>query len=363
LRPFRSLSLVELVAKLLEIELPRANDQPTGSALSSTEGVAIDDDDEPGELLLDIAVEEPMDVSRPDPAPAASHVARPLDRARDGAEDTRAFSPGALTELWQRVKARRQSPVPQPMASGEGALSPRSLADALDAFHQSQTSGELWLQNGNARRVLFLRRGVIAGARSNIEGEDLLGLARKQGLIADTDVVAVREDLKKGARKNVLEALLARGLLAEASLQRLVQEHTRLVALRSFAWQVGSLRVTFEGRAAREPVVGRVPVADIIVRGILLTETDDALAHAAPDDARFTPSTDAGHGLNDLALSAAEARVVVSMDGTKTISDLTILFPEASPRLIRGLAAGLYCVGLVRFAGWGAASARRISYF
>ena len=57
----------------------------------------------------------------------------------------------------------------------------------LDAFHQSQTTGELWLQNGKARRVLFLRRGVIAGARSNVEGEDgyldKVGLARLRALM------------------------------------------------------------------------------------------------------------------------------------------------------------------------------------
>jgi DNA-binding NtrC family response regulator len=53
----------------------------------------------------------------------------------------------------------------------------------------------------------------------------------EQDLIDASDVLTVRDDLKKGARKNVLDALLARGLLAEPDLQRLVQEHTRLVAL------------------------------------------------------------------------------------------------------------------------------------
>ena len=52
------------------------------------------------------------------------------------------------------------------------------------------------------------------------------------------------------------------------------------------------------------------------------------------------------------------------MDGTKTIKVLVTLFsPGISERTIRGLAAGLLCLNLVRFAGWGPAEARRISFF
>jgi len=51
------------------------------------------------------------------------------------------------------------------------------------------------------------------------------------------------------------------------------------------------------------------------------------------------------------------------MDGTKTISDLATLFDKVPERMLRGLAAGLLCIGLVRFSGWGESSARRISFF
>ena len=246
----------------------------------------------------------------------------------------------------------------------EGQLSPRALADMLDAFHQSQTTGELWLQNGRARRVLLLRRGVIVGARSNIETEDLATLAVRKGALDVEQFTLIRDDVVSGQQRTVVDSVLARGLLGEELLRSLVADHARRIALGAFKWQEGTMKVTLEGRAAREPVPVRVPVGDIIVRGILLTEGDAALKAAAPDDARFTPAADSGYGLEDLTLSSEEARAVISMDGTKTIKDLVTLFDPGVPsRTIRGLAAGLMCLNLVRFAGWGPAEARRISFF
>ena len=62
-----------------------------------------------------------------------------------------------------------------------------------------------------------------------------------------------------------------------------------------------------------------------------------ALKDAAPDDARFSPTGDASYGLQDLPLSADEARVVIAMDGTKTVGDLRTLFDSVPERTVRGL--------------------------
>ncbi len=276
--------------------------------------------------------------------------------------------PGSLGDLWRKVKERRAAPTTQKLdaaaAGAEAPLSPRALADMLDAFHQSQTTGELWLSHDKAKRVLLLRRGVIVGARSNIDAEELTMLALKKGLLGQEVIGDVRMDVIDGKRRTVVEAIAARGILEEGRLRALVEEHARRIALGAFTWQSGGMRVTLEGRAGREHMPVRVPVGDIIVRGILLTEGDDALRAAAPDDARFSPAADSGYGLEDLTLTADEARAVVAMDGTKTVRDLITLFaPVPSERTIRGLAAGLLCLHLVRFAGRGPAEARRISFF
>ncbi len=371
-RPFRSLTLIETAARLAGLALHKSGGD-TGapsSPLASAEGAAIEDDDG-DELILDVEVAAAQD----GPPTAAIErtadmgIAKPIAAGgpHGGGEGEppgkRAYSPGALADLWARVKERRATAAPMPEARGELPLTPRSYADMLDAFAQSQTTGELWVTNGRARRVLLLRRGSVVGARSNLESEDLSTLAHKRGLLAAADIDEVRSDVLAGRRKSVAEAILARGLLAEPDLRRLVEEHARRIAIASFAWPSGTMRVTLEGRATREVVPVQVTVADVILRGILLTESDAALLAAAPDDARFSPSGDAGYGLQDLPLSAEEARVVVAMDGTKTVGDLITLFDAVPERTVRGLAAALLCLDLVRFVGWGHASARRISYF
>ena len=384
-RPFRSLTLIETAAKLAGLELRRGDAVSSTVPLHSGEGAPVDDPDgdaDDDELLLDVEVAEPTGPLAPPAAdaparPAAEHIAKPITQSPPASAEghaasgespapdgRRSYSPGALADLWARVKQRRaaaEPPTPEPR--GEIPLTPRAYADMLDAFAQSQTTGELWVTSGRARRVLLLRRGVVVGARSNLESEDLSTLAHKRGLIALDAITQVRDDVLAGRRKTVAEAILARGLLSEGDLKRLVEEHARRIAIASFTWPAGSLRVTLDGRATREVVPVRVTVADVILRGILLTESDDALLAAAPDDARFSPTGDASYGLQDLALSAEEARVVVAMDGTKTISDLLTLIDSAAPRTVRGLAAALLCLDLVRFVGWGHAAARRISYF
>jgi hypothetical protein len=279
---------------------------------------------------------------------------------------TQAFNPGELAELWSRVKARRattSTATPKPASAGQ--LTPRQLADLLDAFHQGQTTGELWLGDarGPGRRVLLLQRGVIVGARSNIQGEDLISLLKKRKALSDDDADAVAFMVGQKLHKTAAEAILALDHVPERVLKSVVEEHVRRVAIGAFSWTRGRYQLTLEGRATREPIRADVHVGDVIVHAIILTESDEALQKAAPDDARFAPAGDATYGLEHLKLSPQEARVVIAMDGTKTITDLLALFDQVPARVIRGLAAGLFCLNLTRLQGRGPAKARNISFF
>lgn len=402
-RPFRSLSLIEAVAAACGRTL---QSQP----LTSTEGYPVDSlaDDFGNELLLTEAVDAALDgtvdvdleddedfvrADEPEPIvvaqddvslhppidddaattipqaarPTSTEAARPLDEVvlqEEHRRTTGAFSPGDLAELWQRTRARRtSSPAVVAAPASEGKLTPRVLADLLDAFHQSQTSGEIWMSNGSGQRLLLLRRGVVVGARSNIAGEDLLTRLLKRGALSRDDVEHVGFLLRTGQYHSIVEAIVDNELVDEATLRTAIDDHVRRVAIAAFSWASGSYRITLEGRAAREVLSANVHVGDIVVHAIMLTESDSALKKAAPDDARFAPVGDAVYGLEHLRLTPGEARVVIAMDGTKTIGDLLVLTAPTTERVVRGLAAGLLCLHLARFAGRGAAAARKISFF
>ena len=368
-RPFRSLALIDAVSRLAGRPIPHPGTAP----LSSSEGaqVGLVEPFELDELEVDVVDAAPPatdiidlegEVTDPDAQPFVVEPAPPLREVIASDDRAAAFSPGALAELWRAVKARRNTPTPPPTDS-EGNLSPRILGDLLDAFHQSQTTGELWIERGPARRVLLLRRGVVVGARSNIAGEDLLSIMKKRRALDDEAAARVIEAITAGEHRTVAEASLFLGFVPERSLRALAEEHVRRVAIGAFAWQTGRYRFTLEGRASHEPFPVQVQVGDIVVHAIVLTESDEGLRAAAPDDARFSPVSNSPYGLEHLGLSAQEARIVVAMDGTKTMRDLLMVFEPVPERTVRGLAAGLLCLDLVRYAGRGPASARKISFF
>lgn len=378
-RPFRSRELIQRVAELLghhvarpettsEIARPMpTEEEPLLLEEVDDEGNASDVDvtqeDEPADdddLVVDVDVQHfadeeppgpelgygfpPPRAEEPPPPPFAQEasaaalqtpsgpregVAVPIselevERAKTGSVK--------LAELLEKVRLNPPEPpsAPEPRSPKEplgerrGRLTPRALSDLLDAFHQSQTTGEIWLSRGQAQRVILLLRGAIVAARTNVDGERLV---------------------------------------EEALLRRLLGEQTRRVVLGAFTWRDGTYRVTLTGHAKREKRRVSLSVADAILRGALLTETIEALREAAPDDVRFAPNPDAPYGLEQLTLSPDEARIVVALDGTKTMGDIATLYPELNERTRRGIAAGLLRLELLRFAGKGHAEPRHISFF
>jgi len=203
----------------------------------------------------------------------------------------------------------------------------------------------------------FLRKSTASAssAKSVLEAE------RKA--LSDEDAEDVTFMLSQKLYRSAADAVLGLEHVPERVLHSIVEEHVRRTAIGAFSWKRGRYHLSLEGRATKEPVFADVHVGDIIVHAIILTESDEALRKAAPDDARFAPVGDAVYGLEHLKLSLAEARVVIAMDGTKTIGDLLTIFDSMPERTVRGLAAGLFCLHLTRLAGRGAAAARKISFF
>ena len=296
----------------------------------------------------------------------SSEAAWPMDVvSSEERVQPRGSSPVDLMDLRHRVKERRSGGMPPLRPAPMGELTPRLLADLLDALHHTQFSGELNLTDGSGleRRVLLLERGLIVGARSTIEGEDLISLLLRRKAIAADDADDVTFMLSHKQFRTVTEAVLASEYVPEVLLGNVLGEHVRLVAIGAFSWPVGRYQLTLDDTGDREALRSAVHVSDIIVQVVIVTEDDDGLRRAAPDDARFATVGDAVYGLEHLKLSPAEARVVMSMDGTKTILDLITLHAPVSERVVRGLAAGLFCLNLTRFLGRGPAAARRISFF
>ena len=332
-----------------KIDITAVEAEPTSgvTALSALGAVEIDDDDE------DTSDDPPRGLG---PTAPLVDVIRPA----------RVLAPTDLASLWGKLKESpstiERAPAP-PVVAHEGQLTPRTLAELLDAFHQAQAQGQIWLTKDDARRVLMIERGNVVGARSNVAGENIWSLAHRRKAIDDVTLRTLRNDVETQTAGTFAEAVIRARAMTQPALRMLIDEHVRRIALRAFTWHSGGYRVALNARVHGDGIPARLTIADAIVRGIVLTETIDGLRAAAPDDARFAPAPDSPYGLDQVTLTGDEARIVIAMDGTKTLGDLATLFDTVPERTMRGLAAGLLCIGLVRFAGFGPAAARRIAFF
>lgn len=386
-QPFRSLALIGKVAELCGVDL--------GAPLTSQEGAPedpppvgdTDDEDDQTLIELDVASEDVLAVQASDLSDGFDELDiddsafdavleeeeeahRPSAAGGLPAETRRAedFDPADIAVWYRKMRDKRstsgeQKSTPPKPASLEGALSPPMLVEVLDAFHQSQSTGEVFLERGKERRVVLFRQGRIVGARSNIQREELAYIALADRALTKDHARQAAQAVRDGKAKTFTGAILIENLLPKEALIPLLEKRARRVVIGAFTWADGHYRLSYRGLGKREPVPVDISVGEAILRGILRTDRRSDLELAAPDDARFAPNPEAAYALSDLRLSDLEARLVVSMDGTKTIGDLRTLFDDLPARLVRGLAAGLFRLRVLRLAGRGPAAPRRIDFF
>jgi CheY-like chemotaxis protein len=321
------------------------------------------------ELDIDVDVDEPTFDDTPEAIVVGQEVRTATRTLTSFVAEKEHGDPSSLALLWRRMREANDSRPPDARAavppishSPSGPHSPARLAELLDAFHQSQSSGEILVENGPERRLLLVARGAVTGVRSNMPTDALLGIAERRGVLTIEAAKRARAAIRDRRVPSELHALTALRVPPRVIGALLVERARRTVA-GAFLQKTGTIRVTTDGTGERERTPVRIPLGDAIVRSIILTEPIESLRMAAPDDARFAPNPDATYTLADLSLSADEVRLVIAMDGTKTVADLAALFERVPERTRRGLAAALHRIGIVRSAGRGPASARKISFF
>jgi len=322
------------------------------------------------DIDLDIDVDEPSLDGPPPPVVPGIEIITATRSLTSFVAESDHQDPSSLALLWRKMREARDSRPPTerakrpaPVAHAPvGPHSPARITEVLDAFHQTQSSGEILVENGPEKRLILVVAGAITGVRTNVPGDALLLLAVRRGVLTEAAAKRARAAIRERRVPSELHALTALRVPPPRIGQLLLERARRTIA-GAFFQRTGTLRVTTEGAGARERSPVRIPIGDAIVRSIVVTEPIETLRQAAPDDARFAPNADASYTLADLMLSAVEAHLVVAMDGTKTIGDLATLFESVPERTRRGLAAGLHRIGVVRSVGRGHASARRISFF
>jgi DNA-binding NarL/FixJ family response regulator len=353
-RPYNSVELVRAVAALLGREIPLlAQDDEVATSLSG-DGDVIDVDDVTIDFDDVIGVEMVQQQQAQQVEPSAVSIPK---------TNTPPADKDALSNAFHVMRASGAA-LPLEPPTSVGILQPRILYELLNAYHQAALHGELRVDHEGIRRVLRFRKGKLAGARSSAVDEDLLHLMMQRKAIDEEAAMAIADAVSSGAFRSIAEAALALDATTEMALHAVLEEHARKVALGAFYATGARFHAQVSAQSsAHDGLDVNLHIGDVLLHLFLRGESEDALLRAADDSVRFQPQPDAAYGLEQLKLSSQEARVVVAMDGSKTIGDLRLLFDHMPARTIRGVAAALHTLGLVRIAGHGPATAKRIRFF
>ncbi len=231
--------------------------------------------------------------------------------------------PEAGLEAALRAQAEKAPEVEPPKASPgpSGSLAEHSVPRLLNAFHVSRETGELHLQRGKVRKVIYFHEGLPAFGASNLRRDRFDELLLRQGALDEAAIRAAAEEASERGER-IDRVLLGRGLLSRARHRALVTRQVKGILFSLFPWREGTWRMTFQRQAEAEPVRLDIFPTDLVLEGVH-TLTLPVLRDLLPGHLRLAPAPAPAYELYDLPLTGPQAQVVARLDGTRTVADLS----------------------------------------
>lgn len=308
-KPFEAHKLLEAVAQLL----PVAKGPP---ALAS---------DDPFEVELDVDVEEdqpqaPMELTGRIKVSGDGHASSELR-----GENLMATPLVKTRDTVVRTKSATRLPRigPHAPASPRGELKD-SLPSLITAFYLSRETGELGVQRGKVKKVVYFEKGMPVFALSNLLadrfGQFLVRTGRiKADQLQDAAVVAA------STRRRTGDVLIERGLIRDTERLYYVGQQVKAIIYSLFAWEDGSYVMSFKEKATAESIKLDVHPANLITRGIKKLYSLERLSRLVHAEELFLPSQQPSYPLQEVELETWEADLLPKIDGTRTFQALLTL--------------------------------------
>lgn len=251
--------------------------------------------------------------------------------------------------------ARPPPPPPQafnddvvPSAPGTGVLTD-NLPALITAFHLTRETGELGLQRGKVKKVVYFQEGVPVFGMSNLAadrfGQFLVRVGKiKPEELNDVAVVASQTKRRTG------DVLVERGLLKDTERLYYVGQQVKAIIYSVFSWEDGAYQLSFNGKARAEAIKLDLHPASLIVRGIKKLYKPERLARLVPDDVTLVPSQNPAYGLGEIELEKWEAELLTRIDGNRSNAELVALAKKPE-HVVRAYLAALLGLGIVEKVG------------
>jgi hypothetical protein len=351
----RSEAAAELEMKLLEqdetsgraiAEAKAANEQVLRE-LEHERGSRATAEAHQAELLHDIArLEEKLDAAKAELKAKSEQLEVQLDETRKQLETEREAASLALAQRKVEVESEHtradkaearakelEDRLILPLATPgrpalgvprTGNLSLSELARLVAQLTLAQAEVRLELGVNGGTRSLWLKRGQLVAAESNLPYETLSDRARRDGLI-DARQEAELRGVRGASPTELLDVMKSRNLIRDSEVPGLVQRYTEAVALDAFTEGASSYRLHQEpvgaevlAATATRPVLPMVAEA---LRRVMPAETQlEALGGSEAVPLVAETDLDA----RSLGFTERERRMLSFVDGEATVEDVVL---------------------------------------
>jgi CheY-like chemotaxis protein len=223
--------------------------------------------------------------------------------------------------------APARPPPPQPAARApaagtappEGELSD-NFPELITAFWLAQQTGELVLQKGKVRKVVWFEKGRPVFAASNLVSDRFGSFLLRVGKISQAQLDAAIALDRPG--KLVGEALLELGYLQEQEKIYYLAQQVKAIIYSLFAWEEGRYRLSSGGRAPKDATHIEIHPASLIVRGVKKLYKPERLQRLLRPGDHLVPTQQPAYGLHEVVLEIWEAQLLPQVNGKRSVADV-----------------------------------------
>jgi CheY-like chemotaxis protein len=332
-KPFEAQKLLEAVAKIL----PAEKKKPAASSLQDAFEVELD---------IDVEEEGPQDVMELTgriKVTGGDNLTAELRGANLTASPMQK-SPSTLV----RPPTADRPPPPPPAALTPGSRRGElrdNLPSLFTAFFLSRETGELGVQRGKVKKVVYFEKGTPVFALSNLLadrfGQFLVRVGKiKPEQLQDAMAVATQTNRRTG------DVLIERGLLKDTERLYYIGQQVKAIIYSLFAWEDGTYVMSFKEKASTESIKLDVHPANLIVRGIKKLYKPERLRRLLQPEDRLLPAVAPAYQLNEVELERWEADLLPKIDGNRTVAEL-LAYANRPEHVVYGFLVSMMSLGIL----------------
>jgi two-component system, OmpR family, response regulator len=249
------------------------------------------------------------------------------------------------------VRPPRPGRPPEPLPAGAGAPGMRrgelrdNLPSLITAFYLSRETGELGVQRGKVKKVVYFEHGTPVFALSNLLSDRFgqflvrVGKIRPEQL-QDAATVASQTHRRTG------DVLVERGLLKDTERLYYVGQQVKAIIYSLFSWEDGTYVMSFKEKATAESIKLDLHPANLIVRGVKKLYKPERLRRLLQPEDRLIPAVAPAYQLNEVELERWEAELLPRIDGNRTVAEL-LAYANRPEQVVYGFLVAMTALGIL----------------